>query len=45
MITFRGLLRFLKEYLFEDFDPVFLPDDQDYGQVERFLVIFASILA
>jgi wobble nucleotide-excising tRNase len=38
MITFKGLLRFLKDYLFEDFEPSFLPADLDFHQMERFLV-------
>ena len=28
-ITFRGLVKFLKDYLFEDFKPAFLPADAD----------------
>jgi hypothetical protein len=38
VITFKGLLKFLKDYLFEDFEPTFLPNDLDFGQMERFLV-------
>jgi len=42
-ITFKGLTRFLKEYLFEDFKPAFLPSDADektlHKNLKNFMVI------
>jgi len=38
VITFKGLLKFLKDYLFEDFEPTFLPPDLDMTQMKTFLV-------
>ena len=38
MITFKGLQKFLKDYLFTDFDPSFLPDDLEHTQMKIFLV-------
>ena len=37
-ITFKGLMRFLKDFVFEDFEPSFLPTDLDSTQLQRFLV-------
>lgn len=39
IITFKGLLRFLKDFVFEDFEPSFLPTDLDSTQLQRFLVL------
>ena len=38
MITFKGLQKFLKDYLFKDFEPSFLPNDLDNNQMKVFLV-------
>ena len=40
IITFKGLIKFLQDYLFEDFEPSFLPADLEFSKMERFLVIF-----
>jgi len=46
-ITFRGLVKFLKEYLFEDFKPAFLPVDADDLQrdLKNFMVIKSRLLS
>jgi len=44
VITFKGLLKFLKDYLFEDFEPTFLPPDLDMTQMKTFLVKYKSLL-
>jgi hypothetical protein len=37
IITFKGILKFLKDYLFEDFNPNFLPVDLEIAKIEQFL--------
>jgi len=48
-ITFKGLTKFLKEYLFEDFKPAFLPSDADektlHKNLKNFMVIHFRKLA
>ncbi len=45
IITFEGIRRFLIDYLFEDFKPIFLPDvsDLELDQLEEFLVTFSFL--
>ena len=45
VITFDGLRKFLQDYLFEDFKPLFLPNLDDgikIEDIEQFLVHFDS---
>ena len=39
IITFGSLIKLLKDYLFEDFEPIFLPEDVENSKLlEHFLV-------
>ena len=46
IITFDGLRKFLQDYLFEDFRPIFLTsiEEVDIDIINRFLVIFLRLL-
>jgi hypothetical protein len=44
LVTFNGLRKFLNDYLFEDFQPEFLKnDDPDWKRTLKFMVIYCPV--